>query len=379
MIVGIKDGLKLLGISIVIFCAVFVCTFFINFYVDAQALETLITDENIMTLYKAQMATAQFTCAISGGFLGLIAVVMLIFYIKLYIDGNLSRIGLLKAMGYTDVEIALRFGIFGLSVLVGAALGFGGGHAIMPTVYEGMAIKGLPEIAITFHPGLMIAFVFAPALLFSLLACVFAYFTLKMPLSEMLRGKSEKIKRLKQRPDKDRSFLRETCLKTLFGKKSLVFFIAFAGFCFSSMVQMSASMLDLSSETMGAIILAIGIVLAVTTMFMAVTTLVNGNVKNISMMKAFGYTLKECTFTVLGGYHLFAVLGFGVGTVYQFGILSLMLNIVFKDVGDIPEYSFDVPLFFITLAVFIVFYEVIMLFYTYKINRISVKEVMGEN
>ena len=38
MIVGIKDGVKLVGMIVVSFCAVFVCTFFLNFYVDALAI-----------------------------------------------------------------------------------------------------------------------------------------------------------------------------------------------------------------------------------------------------------------------------------------------------------------------------------------------------
>ena len=68
-------------------------------------------------------------------------------------------------------------------------------------------------------------------------------------------------------------------LKTLGGRKSLAFFVAFACFCFSAMVQMGASMEDLASVTMGIIILVIGVVLAVTTMFMAVTSLVRSNLK----------------------------------------------------------------------------------------------------
>ena len=112
---------------------------------------------------------------------------------------------------------------------------------------------------------------------------------------------------------------------------------------------------------------------------MAVTSLVNGNVKNIAMMKAFGYSMKECSLTVLGGYHIFAFIGFALGTVYQYGLLSLMVNLVFKDVAEVPEYNFDVPVFFITLAAFIVLYEALMLFYSYRISKISVKEVMLEN
>ena len=97
------------------------------------------------------------------------------------------------------------------------------------------------------------------------------------------------------------------------------------------------------------------------------------------MMKAFGYSMKESSVTILGGYHLFALIGFAVGTVYQYGLLSLMINVVFKDVAEVPEYSFNVPVFFITLAVFIVLYEALMLFYSFRINKISVKTVMLEN
>ena len=96
-------------------------------------------------------------------------------------------------------------------------------------------------------------------------------------------------------------------------------------------------------------------------------------------MKTFGYSLKECALTVLGGYHIFALIGFAVGTVYQYVLLSLMVNIVYKNVAAVPDYNFNLPVFFITLAAFIVFYEAVMLFYTIKINKISVKEVMAEN
>lgn len=379
MLIGIKDIFRFFGIIVVSCCAVCVCTFFLNFYIDAQSIESSITDENTMILFNAQMATAKFTCAISGGFLGLIAVVMLAFYLKLYIDNNLSRIGVLKAMGYSDFAIALRFSVFGLSVLTGTVLGFGLGFAIMPTVYEGMTISGLPEIAISFHPTLLLALVVVPTVVFSILASVYALLALRIPVSEMLRGKAEKVKAAKVKKDKERSFLKEISVKTLTGKKSLAFFIAFACFCFSAMVQMAVSMYDLSSETMGIIIFVMGVVLAVTTMFMAVTSLVRGNIKNISMMKTFGYSLKECAFTVLGGYHIFAFIGFALGTVYQYVLLSIMVNLVYKDVAAVPDYSFNVSVFFITLAAFIVLYEAVMAFYTYRINKISVKEVMSEN
>ena len=84
MVVSIKDGFRLIGVAIVTFCAVFVCTFFLNFYLDAVKIKT-INDPDVMVLYNAQITTAKFTCAISGVFLALIAIVMLIFYIKGYL------------------------------------------------------------------------------------------------------------------------------------------------------------------------------------------------------------------------------------------------------------------------------------------------------
>ncbi len=379
MTVSIKDGFKFLGITIVTFCAVFVCTFFLNFYIDAKSVASLITDSQTLILYNAQMATAKFTCAISGGFLSLTAAVMLVFYIRLYVDANARKIGILKAMGYSDLRMALSFFVFGISVLAGTALGFGCGFAIIPTIYREMTVTGLPEIAVHFHASLFVLLVIVPTVVFSLLACGYAYFAVRRPVSQLLRGKAEKVLKPKTGKEKERSFLYEMCLKTLSAKKSLAFFVAFACFCFYSMVKIAYSMLDLSSATMGLIILSIGLVLAVTSLLMAVTTLVNGNIKNIAVMKAFGYPMHICALAVLGGYCPVALFGFAVGTVYQYGLLSLMVNIVFKDVGEMPDYGFNIVVFFVTLAVFVILYALVMLFYCYRINRISVKTVMVEN
>ena len=145
------------------------------------------------------------------------------------------------------------------------------------------------------------------------------------------------------------------------------------------MVQMSVSMLDFASVAMGAIILGIGVVLAATAMIMAVTSLINSNVKNVAIMKTFGYGFKECALTIFGGYHAFAFAGFALGTVYQWGLLELMVELVFKDVAEVPDYNFNVPVFFITLAAFIICYEVLTVLYALKLNKIQVKEIMLEN
>ena len=145
------------------------------------------------------------------------------------------------------------------------------------------------------------------------------------------------------------------------------------------MVQMGLSMESLSSAAMGSMILIIGLVLAFVSMLMALTSLVRGNVKSIAVMKACGYSIKECAFAVLSGYVPFALIGFGLGSVYQYGLLRFMVDAVFASVAAMPEYTFDVPVFFITLAAFAVCCVAITSYFILKISKISVNAIMAEN
>ena len=129
---------------------------------------------------------------------------------------------------------------------------------------------------------------------------------------------------------------------------------------------------------MGAMIMLIGLVLSFTTLFLAITTVINGNTKTIAMMRVFGYSQKECCRALLGGYRPLSYIGFAIGTVYQYALLRIMVDIVFKDFEGIPEYKFDFPVMFLSLAVFILIYETIMHIYSGKIKDISIKEIMLE-
>ena len=56
-----------------------------------------------------------------------------------------------------------------------------------------------------------------------------------------------------------------------------------------------------------------------------------------------------------------------------------MINVIFKDVGEVPDYTFNVNMMLITLAAFIVCYAAITAFYVTKINKVSIKQIMLEN
>ena len=74
-----------------------------------------------------------------------------------------------------------------------------------------------------------------------------------------------------------------------------------------------------------------------------------------------------------------AYIGFAVGTVYQYGLIRLMVDVVFRDIEGVPEYEFDFPVMILCLVLFVIIYEVIMYCYSEKIKKISVKEIMLES
>lgn len=382
MLIGIRDALKFVGISIIACCAVLVCTMFLNFYFDVRLIESEITSEQAMVFYNAQVSVAKVVCLVTGGCLLITSVIMLLFYIKHYIDTRKKELGILKALGYSNLEIAKNFSVFGISAFIGTAVGFCGAFLIMPKFYELQnEDKMLPEITIHFHPAVLLYFVILPTAAFSILAICYAWYKLKQPVLTLLKDHLQTFaKSKKHREDKNsgRSFIGELKRNTLRAKKALTFFMLFASFCFSAMTQMSFSMKDLSSEMMGVMMLIIGLVLAFTTLFLAITTVINGNTKTIAMMRVFGYSQKECCKTLLGVYRPVSYIGFAIGTVYQYGLLRIMVDIVFQDIEGVPAYEFDVPMMFMSLAAFIVIYEIVMYIYSEKIKKISVKEIMLE-
>lgn len=124
------------GISIVGLCAVYICALFMNYYLDLRLIEDEIANMEQSVFFDAQIMSCKVVCCVSGGCLLLTSIVLLIFYIRNYIDTHKKELGILKALGYDNWHIAIHFSVFGLSALVGTALGYFASWATMPKYYE---------------------------------------------------------------------------------------------------------------------------------------------------------------------------------------------------------------------------------------------------
>lgn len=373
--ITIKDVFKLVGIIIISACAVFVCALFLNYNIDLRGIEPQITEQT-QTLYGALVTTGKVVSAVSGGCLLITSIIMLAFYIKHYIDSHRRQLGILKALGYSNMRISRGFWVFGLSVFVGTGIGFAGAFCLMPTFYSARNDEGyLPMFTPEFHLELFAALVIIPTVFFALLSIFYAHIKMKMPVLELLKGNTvPKIGHVKS--GDGLPFLKDMKRATVRGRKSLVFFIEFAVFCYSAMVQMSLGMNKLADEIISLMTIMIGVVLAFTTLFIAVTTIVSSNAVSVSVMRVFGYSTRECSSAVLNGYRPAALVGFVLGTVYQYFLLRIAVNVLFKDVENVPEFDFNVSALVIAAVSFVIIYEAVMYFCSWKISKISVKEIM---
>ena len=78
----------------------------------------------IQTYYDAQVALSWMVAMVSGVVLSLTSVLLMCFYIKQFVDDHKEQLGILKALGYSNGQLAKRFWAFGLSFGAGALLGY---------------------------------------------------------------------------------------------------------------------------------------------------------------------------------------------------------------------------------------------------------------
>lgn len=335
-------------------------------------------DEMSKVMFDAQLMTSKVVCGVSGGCMLVTSIVLLCFYIKNYIDNHGKELGILKALGFSNLKLAKDFSVFGLNVFVGTAAGFAAAFCFMSKFYEVQNAEHLfPDIDVLFHPSVPVCLVLMPTVFFSVVSVIYSFVRLKTPVLNLLKSKQNRIKHFNGKKD-NLPFMDEMKMGVVRQRISLVIFVFLSAFSYSSTMQMSFSMKEYADIMMSVLMVAIGVLFSCITLFLAISSVVKFNSVNISLMNAFGYPYRSCSKAVLGGYRPFAYIGFAVGTGYQYGLLKLMINVIFGNMEDIAEFHFNFKAFVIAIVTFVVFYEAVMLFCSEKIKHISLKKIMSD-
>ena len=378
MIVQLKDLRKAIAVVIVSYCAVFITTLFSNLYLDLKGLD--ITGFNIIQkkFYDAQLIVSKFVVIITGTVLSISAAVMLMFYIKQFIDDSKHKIGILKAQGYSNNFIASKFFVFGFLVFLGSLLGYGCSHLFMPKFYESRNTDNiLSELTINFHPQLLLIMVILPSLLFLVISIVYVLFNLNVPTINLLKQINSTNKKIRERRFKQyKNFFKELRATVLFSNKTLLFFVIFAALSFSSMIQMAFGMRDFVDGTIRIMMMVIGVILSLSILLISLEVIANSNIKNISILNIMGYSKNECSSIILSGYRVVAYIGFAIGTVYQYFLIKTLLTVLSKKLDSETTYSFDLISVIGSFIAFVLIYEIFILYYSNRIKDINVKKVM---
>lgn len=378
---SIKDLYRLVVVSVISFCAVFVSNLFLNFYLDISLLDQTNWLPEIQAAYDAQVAISWLIASVSRAVLSLTSMLLLFFYIRQFIDQHKPELGILKAMGYKNWEISRKFWIFSLPVGLGTGVGYLSSFAMMPHFYQLRNQSGvLPEITIMQHWSLFLFLVVLPTLAFTALAVLCASYYLRLPALDLLKRVSSSQKSPKRKATKkirkDRPFLKDFSASLLWSRKLLIFFVIFGSMCFSAMIQLSYGMKELTDEIIQMMMMSIGTVLSVAILYLSLGVLLQENQETLAIMKVFGYSKNECRKSLFAPYRFLAFLGFVLGTGYQYGIMQLLLRLMEKSIAQKVEYDFDFGVCLITLLIFTLVYESFIYVSSRKIDQLTIKQVM---
>ena len=378
---SIKDLYRLVVVSVISFCAVFVTNLFLNFYLDISLLDQANWLPEIQAAYDAQVAISWLIASISGAVLSLTSMLLLFFYIRQFIDQHKPELGILKAMGYKNWEITRKFWIFSLPVGLGTSIGYLSSFAMMPHFYQLRNQSGvLPEITIMQHWSLFLFLVVLPTLAFAALAVLYASYYLRLPALDLLKRVISSQKSPKRKAGKkirkNRPFLKDLSASLLWSRKLLIFFVIFGSMCFSAMIQLSFGMKELTDETIQSMMMSIGTVLSVAILYLSLGVLLQENQETLAIMKVFGYSRNECHKSLFAPYRILAFWGFVLGTGYQYGIMQLLLRLMEKSIAQKVDYDFDFGVCLMTLLVFVLVYESLIYLSSRRIDQLTIKQVM---
>ena len=193
----------------------------------------------------------------------------------------------------------------------------------------------------------------------------------------MLKQLELKNKIIKKRKLKiQEKFIKELESTILYSNKTLIFFIIFAAMSFSSMIQMSLGMRDFVDTIIRMIMTVIGVILSLSILLITLEVIVSNNKKNISILNIMGYSVSECSQIVLSKYRIVVLIGFIIGTVYQYVLIKVLLIKLSKELDSQVVYNFDYLSLLISLVLFILIYELFIRYYYKKIRMIDAKKII---
>lgn len=257
--VTVKQSIRAVSVIILVLTATFISVLFAmynaNISLAYKAAELLPDNAEMLVQLDGKASMGNMIFIISMVSLGITSIVALIMYISRYIDENQASMGILKAMGYRNWQIARSYALFGLPVLAGAIPGFLIAYLLEPG-FENLlnANVDMPNFERVFPLTILCLSIIAPAVFFTLCSVLTSRIKLHRPPLEMIREntplKTGVLARRYGRRNTNRPFLKELSSTVVRSNLILLFFVAFAGLAFGNQIQLGFAVSSMTDKAL---------------------------------------------------------------------------------------------------------------------------------
>ena len=182
-----------------------------------------------------------------------IAALLLIMTILNSINAEAPRLGVMKALGFTDFEISRKYFLFFFMIFLPCAIGYGLGFWLLPYFSSIMlSDMALPVSRVNINYIIAAILVFAPAAVFSVLAYLVSVLKMRKPALELIRsGGKKRENRIVRRVNKritTGNYLNGIRKTVLYSRLFVLFFVVFGGFALGVQIQFAFTMYNMSDS-----------------------------------------------------------------------------------------------------------------------------------
>lgn len=377
-IIQLKQLKQLSVVAVICACASFVATLFLNFWLDLRLLDFDQLSLLGQAYYRVQEKISQVVAGVSGLVLVATALAMVLFYIHQFIEDHQTDLGILKAMGYARGQLARQFWIFGLYGLLGTLLGGLTAYTFLPHFYTTRNSAGLlTGLSLHLHWGLVLTMVLLTSLLLTAMAVGYAYHVLARPSLVLLKGSQTLRPPRKKGPQGGReNFLSDLRASLFWRHKFLIFLVGFAAFCIAAMLQLALSLQDMMDVALQVMMIGIGLILSLSIFYLALLTLLSRHKDSVAILKAMGYSQRDCLSVTLHPYYGVVMLGFLLGSVYQFGIMRLILWLVVGQGSQMVDSGFNWVNFVLAGFLLVIVYTGFNVYFSRRLAQVPIKAIL---
>ena len=377
-IIQLKQLKQLSVVAVICACASFVATLFLNFWLDLRLLDFDQLSLLGQAYYRVQEKISQVVAGVSGLVLVVTALAMVLFYIHQFIEDHQTDLGILKAVGYARGQLARQFWIFGLYGLLGTLLGGLTAYTFLPHFYTTRNSAGLlTGLSLHLHWGLVLTMVLLTSLLLTAMAVGYAYHVLARPSLVLLKGRQTlRPPRKKGQQGGRENFLSDLRASLFWRHKFLIFLVGFAAFCFAAMLQLALGLQDMMDVALQVMMIGIGLILSLSIFYLALLTLLSRHKDSVAILKAMGYSQRDCLSVTLHPYYGVVMLGFLLGSAYQFGIMRLILWLVVGQGSQMVDSGFNWVNFVLAGFFLVIVYTGFNVYFSRRLAQVPIKAIL---